>query len=382
MDRSACPTSAIFDQTVSVLDKPSPKDSQTREQVSCVDTLLCKKYMTYDDTAMKFSGICNDWPTFIRHWCLDAVPAFGQAETIRALNSLEQHWPEELPDVLTGRGLGLFAWPVQLGLTLADSCGCPGFKAVLDRVKIGERSALTELDIAARLQRAGYDARLGVEVAGKTLDIGIPLDGCEVYIEIVTPELSEIDTRADIQVKHFMESLDMPLGTLLRGRFLTFPSEEVANHVRAAIRSSRVGEAHELPGVAAWSIEQASGNSWSVEFSWLGYEDRAQKIFTHEYEHFVGEVPYVLVVNAKAPLLSVEAWGSQFRRRFQPTRYRKVGAAVAYHDFMLPTGSLLSQFCVETNPYARHPVPLEILSFFRHLNQPFPNEPVDVGRKN
>jgi hypothetical protein len=94
-----------------------------------------------------------------------------------------------------------------------------------------------------------------------------------------------------------------------------------------------------------------------------------------EYHHFTADVPYVLVVNTGATLLPPDGWTAAFARAFQPTRNRRVGATVAYYDYVLATDySFRSVVRLLENPYAHHPVSPRLLRALADLDQPIPGE--------
>jgi hypothetical protein len=195
-------------------------------------------------------SIADDWSAFVRDWCLEWDPSFDQAYAVRALAALEKHWPEHLGQLHGSgvRGIGAVAHPINLGAILADSCDCSGFASVLQRARNGEAGALSELTFGARLKRSGFAPRFGEQVGGKSLDIAVDVDGIVVYIEIVAPELSDLDKEARSQITRAMERLKAATGQHLRVELLTFPNR----------RGNRASQSwHQL--IAAWRI---GGASW------------------------------------------------------------------------------------------------------------------------
>lgn len=321
--------------------------------------------------------IADDWTAFVRDWCLESAPRFGQPYAIRALAALEKHWPERLGQLHGSgvRGIGAVVHPINLGTILADSCDCPGFARVLQRARNGEVGAVSELTFGARLKRSGFAPRFGEQVGGKSLDIAADVDATVVYIEIVAPELSDLDKEARSQITRAMNRLKAATGQHLRVELLTFPTDEAIERVRAGISSSPLGESVELPGIARWKLDSSPDSGPRTEFSWPANEYRASRMISAEYDHFTADVPYVLVVNTGATLLPPDGWTAAFARAFQPTRNRRVGATVAYYDYVLATDySFRSAVRVLKNPYAHHPVPPRLLRALADLNQPIPGE--------
>jgi hypothetical protein len=317
--------------------------------------------------------IADSWDSFRHEWCLDVDPGYDQAYAVRALQALEALWPEVLAELhgSGGRGIGAVGYPIHLGSALADTRECAGFESVLRRARKGERSALSELQFAAKCQRAGFKPDLDVEIGGKRLDLAVTIDGMMVYVEVVTPDKSDLDKDAYERVARARDMFGPREGEFLKVELLTFPFDDVVAAVRAGIERSALGESAEIPGVARWRRERPADGGSRGEFSWPSNEYRAERLISSEYHHFAAPVPYILVVNVSATLMTPEGWSAAFGRAFQPGRNRKLGATVAYQDYVAAADFRWgSSMAFRVNPHATYPVPQRLILALESMHRP------------
>jgi hypothetical protein len=229
------------------------------------------------------------------------------------------------------------------------------------------------MHFAAKFRRAGFRPFFDVEVGGRRLDLAVDVDGVMVYIEVVTPEKSDVDKDALARVERARDSFGPREGEYRKVELHTFPTDDVVAAVRDALERTELGMSGEIPQVARWRRERALDPGGRCEFSWPSNEFRAERLISSEYHHFAAQVPYILVANVSATLLSPDGWSAAFERAFQPTRNRKLGATVAYEDFVAAAdfrwGSALS---IRVNPFATHPIPERLIVAVRSMHrQPF-----------
>ena len=317
--------------------------------------------------------IAHNWESFVNDWCLGVPPTAGHDYAVRAFEALERHLPEYLTRTLGSgaKGIGVMFWPLEIGNVLAETEMLEGFAPVVARVRDGERGAMSELRFATKLKHAGLIPWLEAEVGGKKLDIGVRVGEIAVYMEVVTPDRSDSDKDAHLRVMRARDRLGESDGLQSVVELLTFPTDEVVDSVAAAMRDAPLGQWCEIPGVARWRRDEHPTGGRSGEFKWPANEHRAHRLISAEYDHFAAEVPYVLVADTNATLLSPEGWTAAFAECFKPSRNRKLGATVAYREYSLEVANPQRTFaCVYANPYAYRPVPAELIRVLMGLNQP------------
>jgi hypothetical protein len=309
--------------------------------------------------------IASDWESFLRDWCLGVDPGYEQVHAVRALRALESLWPEVLTELYGGggRGVGAVGYPIHLGSALADTSDCVNFRSVLRRARGGERGAVSELQFAAKCRRAGFKPKLEIDIGGKCLDLAIDVEDTTVYVEVVTPEKSDLDKDAADRVARAQDVLAPREGEFLEVELLVFPSDEVVAAVRSGIEASEIGEAVEIAGVARWRRDRLVEGGSRGEFKWPSHEHRAERLIRSEYHHLTARVPYLLVANVSATLMPPAGWAAAFDRAFQPSRNRKLGAAVAYQDYVAAAGfRWTSEMAIRTNPHATYPIPQPLIT--------------------
>ena len=148
--------------------------------------------MDYTNTIPEDFGA--SWTKFVDEWCLGSPPTEPSEACARALHALTNHLPEHVQNVLTAsaRGLAAIAGNIELGLTLADTEGLPGFAPVVARLRAGERGAQSELTVAAALSRAGFAPTLQVAAGTKIPDLAITVETTTVYGEVIAPNRAEV----------------------------------------------------------------------------------------------------------------------------------------------------------------------------------------------
>jgi hypothetical protein len=159
----------------------------TRRQLDAGGTAL-------QDPAAIPAAFALSWTQFIDEWCLGTPPGVDEQACGRALSALIKHWPERAQALFAepARGLGVIVGAIDLGLVLADAAELPGFDTVLSRVRAGDRSAVSELTVAAVLARTGLAPGFGVQTGTKVPDIAIATGRTTTFIEVIAPNRAEI----------------------------------------------------------------------------------------------------------------------------------------------------------------------------------------------
>ena len=334
------------------------------------------------------------WDAFVNEWCCGCRLAHPKPEVVRAIRALGEHWPEKISETVAGiaRGPGPVAGLVEYGLLLSDCDSVEGFAPVLKRLKEGDRSAYSELVVGTTLVRLGYSPSFTAPIGNKNLDAVCSFSGQDVYFEVVCPEHSQAVGHEDRQVRELSTRLrDASSGYRLEVVILQPLTDETIAKIVDAATDAVDAEWMSVPGVARLRkisldsdipptfdaegsvVNFGRGTNSASVIRWEYSDERAARIFYHEYQHFSSEVPNVLVVNTCA-VGGVEEWAVQIERLFQPSRNRKCGAALLFHQGIIgPPEAIRRRWAVVRNPYAHLQIPdalferietLDELSFF------------------
>ena len=196
-----------------------------------------------------------DWTEIISEWYLGRSPNITAEDGWAALGAVGRLWPERISSLTAraNRGSIIIAPEVDLGITLLACEHLPGFDAVLDRMKLGERSAATEAYVLAALIRAGYSVLVEPKVGGKKPDAAVQIDSELVYIEVVVPDESAEHQRVASLLGGLADRLlDQHPGVSMDVFLLVEPTIEVVDSICDLVERAAAapdGKVHELPGV-------------------------------------------------------------------------------------------------------------------------------------
>ena len=335
----------------------------------------------------------NTWEEFIANWCLGNPPIEDQQKVENALTALFRIWPEKQAAMANAgiRGLLLVSPAVATGLVLSVCEQLDGFGNVLRRLKDGERSAHTELILAARLVNRGLKPILEPPTSNGSLDTCIPTENGKVYCEVIAPETSdairEVRTAASalatiLRDQNKGRRIEVLLSTDIDERI----SAEVAQFVRTqpdsneifhldaiALISKRIAgndlnvgptiesvEATAIIGAAQFSLDYGVRTTGIVRLPVT--DARAKRLLYGESHHFSRAEMNILVMDVTKIVSNLKAWSQMIERCFQPDQNRRFGAVVLFWTGI--TGDkleTLQKWQVVRNPYAYRPIPESLL---------------------
>lgn len=338
----------------------------------------------------------GSWEAFQLEWCCGSPLGYSAADTSRGLCTIWRLWPKEVTRRAREslRGTAVAAQMVELGLLLATSETTDGFSKVFKRLSNGERSAYSELVLAASLQRLGHPVSLEPSLDGRVLDATSVIDELSVFFEVVAPDRSEVSAE-DQRVANTMTTvvhgrvskcrveieLHTPLGEESIADIVTAIEEAKPGtwvRVDPVARIRRIDAGQPLvttfDGGGAQIVtggERAiQGESTTVISRWESSDVRAKRVFNDEYHQFSQTVANVLVVNVCAVPDGMKLWPVEMKRLLQPARNRKVGAVVFFEQGTLgPPEAIHRRWRVLVNSHAHIQIPERLLAGFESLDE-------------
>jgi hypothetical protein len=300
----------------------------------------------------------GSWDNFISEWCLGTEPPYSRPQTERGLSALGRHLPEVVRHSLANgrRGVLLASPLIDLGCILADCEGLDGFSTVLDRARGHERSARSELTVAATLARIGYRPAFGAPLEGKLLDLVITVNEKLVYVEVVAPNRSDATlesqrwasdllerlrsraTRCRVEVgpiadlnETVCDQVDELVATIPEdAQWYQTPDIAVARKTPSGAELSPLFDGATAAVISVGGETQVQGDSSSVFMRWPSTDDRLKRIFDEEHHHFSRKSCNLLVIDTTAVPAGIVDWLPLVERRFQPTQNTRVGAVALY----------------------------------------------------
>ncbi len=346
----------------------------------------------------------SSWSAFVEEWCLGTLPVTSPETSSRALHALEKHWPERVQALALApmRGLGVVLGAIDMGQMLADTVVLAGAEPVLKRLRAGERSAASELTVAATLSRLGFTPALEVKVEGKVPDLALTFGSTAVYVEVITPDRSEI-------VKAVTEQINDMAGAILAAVpnanvevFLDFESEgmDVGSLCKAILDSAYVDEPQDIPSVGRFvkrpfslppvvspSVDSRTagtvlGGARTLidgEKSGLAavrvavFDGRAKRLLAGELHHFPKGSCNALLIDCGSVPGGVGDWIQSITRCFQPAQNTRISAVILYQTGMIGTPLQLHRaWNVLPNPHAAKPLPTVLLDALTTLPTKWP----------
>lgn len=351
------------------------------------------------------------WTKFVDEWCLGAPPVEPSEVCARALHALTNHLPEHVQRILSDsmRGLGVIAGNIDLGLTLSDTEGLPRFAQVVSRLRAGERSAKSELTVAATLSRMGFPPALQVEAGTKIPDLAITVGGSVVYGEVVAPERAEIVKEIEGRIGEIASAVLAGCGDANVELFLDFDpwQVDIPSVMRFVADSPHVFQPTEIPevgrfvkrpftfppviaptidsGTPGTIVGLARSNFCVTDRLVTGgsvvsirapvFDSRAKRILTAELHHFTKSAANFVVIDCGGTAGAANEWIPALTRCFQPKQNTRVSGVLLFFGGL--TGNPLQVhrvWEVLPNPYAANPLPSGLLKAFERLPSKWPRE--------
>ena len=352
------------------------------------------------------SDFGKDWAEIVNDWCLGMPLPVPSESAWEALGSVEQLWPERLGDVLTRGQKGNFvmAHLVDDGLTLAACENLDGFEGVLRRIKIGEQAALSEMRFAAALVHLGYEPVLDTEHRGKRPDALIIADNKEIFIDVITPEMSEDAKQAGViastlaqkllekqvnqttssrlevyilspdlhhladEIAHFLDipglSLSETIHTIPDIALVKYSEQDAFHNVGPTIF---VDTQVPVIAVARAMFKDSKVNSVTVRLPFT--DDRLELLMGHKREQFSKSEINLWVIDVQG-VPGLKRWLPLAHRRLQPTLNRRFSGIVLYHRYLdITTGAFIRSCQIVEHPSPYQKLPASLLNDLGKLHQ-------------
>ncbi len=360
-----------------------------------------------------------NWSEVVANWYLGKSPPIPEHIGWEALDTLERLWPEYIDKVLSKghKGLAVMIPVVNRGIILAACERLVGFDEVLERMKQGEQSAFSEAFFAEELMKIGHIPVLGPRLCGKRLDGLVYVQDKQVYIEIMTPELSDVmkqaysgmndladrlttqNPGANIDVYLLAEPTSHVLDTILNfvkkiidsqyNATLEIPDVAFLRYVPYRLQESPIKKESSdlhipmqllspfepvsntlgLPILIVVCVTRKEGVISRVSIQFPLTDERAERLMIGEAHHFSHQEMNLLVMDVSGIPGGIRSWSALIQRRFQPKRNRRFGAVVLFASHMqIKNATVKTQWSVLQNPYAYRPLPESLLNAIMRLN--------------
>jgi hypothetical protein len=346
----------------------------------------------------------KDWDEVVRDWCLGLYFPIESDRAWEALGAIEHLWPERLGEVLTRgqRGYFVMAHVIDDGLTLTACQNLDGFEGVLSRIKKGEQAALSELRFAAALVNVGYEPVLDKEYRGKRPDALIIAENKEIFVDVITPEMSEDTKQAEVIAstlaqKPFHKLANQTTPSRLEVYILTLDLHNFADEIAHFLdtRGLSLSETvHTIPNIALVKYSEpdalhnigptipvdtefpvigvgranSTGNSVTVRLPFT--DDRLELLMHRKRKQFSEDEVNLLVIDLSGVSSSFKRWLPLARRRLQPTINRRFSVIVLFYRYLdISTAAFIRACHIEEHPNPYQRLPTSLLNDLARLNQ-------------
>ncbi len=347
----------------------------------------------------------RDWNEVETNWCFGVPLPIEPEKAWEALGVLEQLWPEYLGEVLARnlRGFPVMVHVIDDGLTLAACQRLEGFEDVLHRIKDGRQAALPEVRFAAILVKLGYQPVLDQEYHGKRPDARIVSENQEIFIDVVSPEMSDevkqsnaiAGTLAQKLLEHLSQQdtnkrLELYLLTpnprdisqevcAFLGNPAIFPSEVVDEIPNIALIKYSNNPETEVPNVGptisadtdlpimGHGSTNQTRNSVTVRYPFT--DDRFERMMSRKAKQLSKDEINLYVVDLSSVTGATKRWQPLARRRLQPEINRRFSAIILFFRYMDNNTGVFVQHCyIEQHPNPYKKLPERLLNDLRKLN--------------
>ena len=343
----------------------------------------------------------NCWAEVVANWCCGFAPPVDEQTAWASLQTMEELWPEYLDKVIAvgARSRMVIADIIDYGRTLHACRNLEGFENVVRRLRTGDKGELAELKFATNLIEAGYRPELEPNLNGNRLD-AVVVEGAEqVYIEVISPELSQAIQRAEEGIGILACALTACTpGSITDVHMIADPNDDAIRHVLAFVLSGpETFIAHEIPsialvairpfdprieliksnfidrGVPAIGIVSTNGDGRLPSFAMVRLpidDQRAARLMEAETHQLSRDEINVLAIDLSNIPGGIRDWQPLIQRRFQPNLNRRFGAVILFTRVnQLHNANILRGYRVLRNPYAYRAVPEALLRAIENLDR-------------
>jgi hypothetical protein len=343
------------------------------------------------------SDFGDTWSAVVSEWYLRVQPPVSEDVGWAALDALERHMPESIDAAVAQglRGIAIIAPLVDSGITLLACEQLEGFEQVLRRLRSGQQASASELYVGRALTEVGYRPTLEPPLNENVLDASVSAAGRTVYMEVISPQLSEVMAQAYAGMQSVGDRLtiEVPDSNLDVYLFPTYEHIHLDSVVALAKDQAALSYStmKDIPNVALVRYDptqnppafpmppayegmpvlvtiRSEGTRVAVH---LLFEDiRVQRLMEAESHHFSPKEVNVLIIDVTQAGGGFSTWTPLIQRRFQPTINRRFGAVALYQSYTTIGGKVGRLWTTLWNEYAYQPVPQEFLDNLRRLNDP------------
>ncbi|MGQ0834666.1 MAG: hypothetical protein ACT4O5_07025 [Gammaproteobacteria bacterium] len=334
------------------------------------------------------------WATFCAQWCPEGTLGYTADEVVTGLQTIKRLYPEDIDRTLSS-GVSGGTWApavcVETGLLLATCEHLRFFGPVLAHLRSGQRSAYSELVVAAALQRLGYEPEF--EAGPGEPDLRCDVGDAEMAVEVYAPDaayasqeqkelvrllhaaLSEdlsSNCRVELSIHETFTKLDIPsaLETVRSAPASSWTSVGTWGRVR------RVDEGQNLPStfdgdgaqIKVAGDTDVKGTGRSLVIRWEESDTRAERALQAKRAQLQSGVRNLVVMNVCATG-GVGEWPEHISR-LTGTDYEKIGA-VAFFDqgAVGPPEAIRRRWRVVENPRAHIALPEAVLGGLEELDE-------------
>ena len=198
------------------------------------------------------SELSASWEAFSQEWLLDGPLGYSPSEVSQGLLTLKRLWPERIANIVTRpeRGTAIVVPLIDVGLLLSTCESAQYFRQVLGRLKLGDRSAYSELVLVAALRKLRYTPRFEAS-APASPDAQCDVDGVPISFEVYAPDRSVASQTQQQLVQRLQEAITRAVSGC-RVEISIFDSFEESDIAASALAASTAPLGTWVP-VGSWA---------------------------------------------------------------------------------------------------------------------------------
>jgi hypothetical protein len=339
-----------------------------------------------------------DWKAIQEEWLLGQTISFSESEVLDRFRLVEELLGEAWLNAL--KVTPGFAPPILRALLIADKLSavkdCVGIGAVLEKIKLNDASAHSELTAAflqaSRETTIEFEPAVAVKNRSRKSDFRARLkDGDWCYVEVARPDESELQKKAQSVVESVaIELSKIPADVVLDCILLKEPSAlEMATVCEriAWLVQDAAPAIHRIPELALVAVNQTppgqavvqdygepirariaittfqvdAGNTRKSITVRIPFEDeRAEGFITHEARQLPTDHPGLIMFDMTTAVSGMTAWMPLLARRLQPLQHTRVSAICMFTGNYMMTSRGFGWFpdaALLKNEHAHIPIP-------------------------